>query len=70
MEDRYHFVIDKLSKLESHSRKENLLFEGVPENQNGQSDNPETLVRKIIQNDLKVEEDLEFASVHRVGPVP
>lgn len=70
LEDRYEIVIEKLSKLETHSRQDNLLFEGVPESKDEKSDVPEGLIKDIVKNTLKVEKEIEFASVHRVGPIP
>ena len=67
LEDKHKLVLDKLSKLETHSRKNNLVLEGVPEEQNETNEKSQKLVKDIIKDTLEIDEDLDLATVHRFG---
>ena len=68
MEDKHQMVLDKLSALESHSRHNNLIFEGVPESPDEDEVESERLVKNIFKDNLKVEQVIKLDTVHRIGP--
>ena len=68
LEGKHRLVLDKLSKLETHSRKNNLILEGIPEVENETSEKSEELVKDVFKNTLHVNDDMDLAAVHRYGP--
>ena len=60
--------IDRLEKqltdLESYGRRDNLIFEGVGEQP---KENCENLVKNVIKNKLKLDKNMKFTRVHRLG---
>lgn len=76
LEEKIKELDNKLLLLEKHDRKYNLLFYGVPEEQN---ENVVDTVRELFKNDLEIDEDrvnsMYFISGHRIpsesqGPKP
>ena len=70
MEDKHQMVLDKLSSLETHSRYNNLVFEGIPEAPGETDEQSETKAKDIIKNSMHVEQELNFSTAHRLGPKP
>jgi len=58
---------DKCVRLESQSRRENLIFSGVSENQ---PEDCEEKIRFIVKNKLGILDDISIERCHRLGPVP
>ena len=62
---------ERAIKLESHSRRNNLTFYGIPEGKNENSSNTESTLFSFMENNLKLkEEDIDEISigrVHRLG---
>ena len=63
---------DKVSYLEGQSKRNNLLFHGVPERKDETWEECEVAVRKILEEKLGMEEawsesDIEIERAHRVG---
>ena len=54
------------SELESHSRRNNLIFYGIPEETNESSAKSESLLYSFLEENLKMEEeDIDGISVER-----
>ena len=62
--DSIKHLQDKVNDLESYSRRENLLFDGIPESPN--EDLPSKLAQ-FIQQSLKVPGAIQFSRIHRLG---
>ena len=62
---------ERAIKLESHSRRNNLIFYGIPEGKNENSSNTESTLFSFMENNLKLkEEDIDEISIeraHRLG---
>ena len=62
---------ERAVKLESHSRRNNLIFYGIPEETNESSAKSESLLYSFLEENLKMEEeDIDGISVegaHRLG---
>ena len=50
--------------LQARSMRDNLLFFNIRESD---GEDPESLVKELIKEELKISEDVEFARVHRIG---
>jgi len=63
----------QIAYLEAYSRRENLLFEGIPEtsatDSESEHEDTESVLRSFIGSTLKVEDPdaIEFQRVHRLG---
>ena len=63
----------KIAYMEAYSRRENLLFEGIPEasttDSEVQNEDTESVLRSFLSSTLKVEDPdaIEFQRVHRLG---
>jgi chromosome segregation ATPase len=54
---------EDLLKLQTHSMKYNLIFEGLSETE---SENTETVIKEFIKTELKIEDEISFQNVHRL----
>ena len=52
-----------LLKLQTHSMKYNLIFEGLNETE---GENTETVIKEFIKTELKIENEISFQNVHRL----
>ena len=61
---------DKLIKQEAQSRRENLLFDGIPESNNESWNDCEAKVYDCLTTNLKMSnaQEIKFERVHRIGP--
>ncbi|KAL9964014.1 hypothetical protein ACROYT_G027585 [Oculina patagonica] len=66
-----NFEKERAIKLESHSRRNNLIFYGIPEERNENSSKTESTLFSFMENNLKLkEEDIDGISIeraHRLG---
>lgn len=60
---------DKLMDVQWRSMRENLIFSGNPETElrRGEQENCESLVKEFIRNQMRIEREIEFDRVHRLG---
>ena len=63
---------EKLSYLEGQSKRNNLIFHGIPEEKDETWDNCEAAVRKILKEEMGMEEawrdtDIAIERAHRIG---
>lgn len=65
LEDKYKTVVDRLSSLETFSRRDNLIIDGIPEIPNENSSKSEEKVKKVIKDEFNI--DPEIARAHRIG---
>ena len=57
----------KLDNLDSHSRRNNLIIQGIPENQNQESwQKCEDAVLKCFKDELNIQEEVAIESAHRL----
>jgi len=65
------FEKERAIKLESHSRRNNLIFYGIPEEVNETSKKTESLLYSFLDNELKIKEDdidgVWIERAHRLG---
>jgi len=55
---------DKHTDLQARSMRDNLIFSGIPENKD---EDTEEELRKFIAEDMQIEQDMAFHRVHRMG---
>ena len=65
------FEKERAIKLESHSRRNNLIFYGIPEEMNETSVKTESLLFSFLEDELKLKEDdidgISIERAHRLG---
>ena len=57
----------RIDSLEDHSRRNNLRFEGLPENDQENWEQSENKVRKLLKEKLGFEDSLQIERAHRIG---
>lgn len=69
MEQKQKASDDKLMDVQWRSMRENLIFSGIPETElrRGEHENCESLVKEFIRNQMRIEREIEFDRVHRLG---
>ena len=69
LENDFADLQDKIDDLESRSRRNNLCFEGVPEQDGGEKtwEATEKRLRELVLPKLEVPEDIVIERAHRVG---
>eukprot|EP00745_Piridium_sociabile_P020573 TRINITY_DN31752_c0_g2_i6.p1 TRINITY_DN31752_c0_g2~~TRINITY_DN31752_c0_g2_i6.p1 ORF type:complete len:271 (-),score=44.85 TRINITY_DN31752_c0_g2_i6:20-832(-) len=69
--DRLEASERKLDDLEGRSKRNNLIFNGLKRTAQRESwDDCEKLVKDVIHNQLKIDRNVEFERVHRLGKDP
>jgi hypothetical protein len=61
-------VNDKLREIEDRSRRNNLRFDGVKENQNETWEDSERKISKLLREQLEIKEQIQIERAHRTGP--
>ena len=56
-------LCEDLLKLQTHSMKYNLIFEGLNEME---GENTETVIKEFTKTELKIEDEISFQNVHRL----
>ncbi|XP_033112051.1 uncharacterized protein LOC117112939 [Anneissia japonica] len=56
-----------MEKLENQSRRNNLIFKGIPQKDNEKWEETEKMVLKCIRNDLKIQDEIQIERVHRLN---
>ena len=68
---RASFEKERAIKLENHSRRNNLIFYGIPEEMNENSAKTESLLLSFLEDELKLKEDdidgISIERAHRLG---
>lgn len=58
----------KLDNLESHSKRNNLIFHGIEKSSNQETwEECESLLKATIKNEMRIDEDIQFERVHRLN---
>ena len=57
---------EELLNFRAYSMKYNLIFGGIPESENRENENCETVLKKFISKELGIVDDIEFQNVHRL----
>lgn len=65
--DDHSYVREEMLDLKCRSMRQNLLFHGIKEEN---QENCELLVKTFIRDVMKIEDDIEFDRVHRIGRKP
>ena len=65
-----HDLAWKTDDLECRSKRNNLIFYGIPRAENGTSQDCEGIVRNLITDKLELADDTEFDRVHRLSGKP
>ena len=67
IEARLKWVEDKLTDLENRSRRENLLFFGIPDDREESWASSEEKISTFLKEKLGLDKDIVFHRVHRIG---
>ena len=62
-------IKDKLTDLENRSRRNNLRFDGIPEDKDEDWAVSEAKIKKVINENLGMNEDIEIDRAHRSGKI-
>jgi ribA/ribD-fused uncharacterized protein len=67
MGQKYKDLQEKCISIESHSRRNNLLFDGIPEEK---KEDCEAKVKDVLKNNMELEnvDDIQIVRCHRLGP--
>ena len=68
-ENRLKLLEYKSIDAEARSRRNNLIFRGVGESLNPDSEDCEEKIREILRNDLRLDYDPVIQRAHRLGPI-
>ena len=70
--NKYNELNERMTDMESRSKRDNLLFTGVPETPKESSDDCMRKIREILKNSLSIEnaESLQIVSCYRKGVPP
>ena len=68
LKTNYNRLFERIISQESYSKRENLIFEGIPEPQNGTKDDCEKLIKDVLVNKLKIKnaQQIRFDRCHRM----
>lgn len=61
-----HQLKEELLNFRAYSMKYNLIFSGIPESEHRESENCEIVLKKFIDKELGISDDIEFQNVHRL----
>ena len=67
LRDRIEDMEQKIDQAENHSKRNNLLFYGIPTEANETWADCEEKVKKVIRKDMKVTQEIAIERAHRVG---
>lgn len=70
LDGKVKFLEKKVDDLECRSRRNNLLFYGIPKDPEETNDSCEQKVKELLTTKMALPDDIKFERVHRVGNKP
>ena len=70
LEERVKQLENTIQQQEDYSRRENLVFQGIPEQNDSSmdaSENVESKIRSVLQDHLHINDEIKFQRCHRLG---